>query len=212
MIPMGFKPITFILAHALVLVIFVIMGVFDTDKHENLLGITNLDELYEIEALGVLRAQQYMLDLDTAFIFDGRLILDVHQIVFGGLYSWAGKWRTIETNIGIETTKIPYAIAEYADHVNYLKNKIKDRTDLIHCLSFTHHRYTQIHPFNNGNGRTARLITDLVANMNGYQNVQLYVRESNAERDNYRNALKAADSYDDFLLKKMIGERLIPFG
>lgn len=212
MVPLEFEPNTFRLKHDLVLVIFVIMGVFDPDKHENLLGITNLDELFEMEALGVLRAQQYMLDLDTTFIFDSRLILDIHQIVFGSLYSWAGKWRTIGTNIGIETAKIPYAVAEYADHVNYMKNNIRDKKDLTHCLFFTHHRYTQIHPFNNGNGRTARLITDLVANMNGYQNVQLYVREGNAERENYRNALKAADNYDDSVLKKMIGERLIPFG
>jgi len=33
--------------------------------------------------------------------------------------------------------------------------------------------------------------------MNGYQNVQLYVREGNTERENYRAALKAADDYDE---------------
>ena len=109
------------------------------------------------------------------------------------------------------TSKVPYAVAEYADQVNFLKNNIRDKDDLIHCLYFTHHRYTQVHPFNNGNGRTARLITDLIANMNGYQNLQLYVREGNTERENYRAALKAADDYDDKILKIMIGEHLIPF-
>jgi hypothetical protein len=52
------------------------MGVFDPDKHENLLGITDLDMLYEREALGIIRAQQYILDLDTDFIFDRQLILN----------------------------------------------------------------------------------------------------------------------------------------
>jgi cell filamentation protein len=188
------------------------MGVFDPDKHDNLLGITDLDMLYEKEALGIIRAQQYILDVDTDFIFDRQLILNLHQIVFGDIYAWAGKWRDIGTNIGIEAGKIPYAIAEYADHVNYMKNNISDREGLIHCLFYAHHRYTQIHPFNNGNGRTARLITDLIANMNGYQNIQLYVRDTGAERENYKAALKAADQHDDSKLKTMIGERLVPFG
>jgi cell filamentation protein len=65
------------------------MGVYDPDKHDNLLGITDLDKLYEVEAEGVLRAQQYILDLDTDFVFDNRLILDLHQMVFGDLYEWA---------------------------------------------------------------------------------------------------------------------------
>jgi len=188
------------------------MGVFDSDKHDNLLGITDLDMLYEKEALGIIRAQQYILDLDTDFIFDRQLILNLHRIVFGDLYAWAGKWRNIGTNIGIEAGKIPYAIAEYADQVNYMKNNLADRQGLIYCLFYAHHRYTQIHPFNNGNGRTARLITDLIANMNGYQNIQLYVRDTGAERENYKAALKAADQYDDSKLKTMIGERLAPFG
>ena len=55
------------------------------------------------------------------------------------------------------------------------------------------------------------MITDLIANMNGYQNIQLYVRDNGAERENYKAALKAADQYDDSKLKTMIGERLTPF-
>jgi cell filamentation protein len=185
------------------------MGVFDPDKHDNLLGLTELDKIYEMEAIGLLRAQQHLLDLNIDFVFDTRLILDIHKIVFGGLYDWAAKWRTIVTNIGIEPVKVPYAMLEYTDQVNYMKNNINSHDDLVQCLYFTHHRFTQIHPFNNGNGRTARLITDLIANINGYRNVQLYVRENNDERNNYKKALREADNYNDRLLKEMIEERLV---
>ncbi len=72
-------------------------------------------------------------------------------------------------------------------------------------------RYTQIHPFNNGNGRTARLLTDIIANINGYQNIQLYVMETGAEREKYKGALRAADTFDSDILKSIIKEKLVPF-
>ena len=188
------------------------MGVFDPDRHDNLLGITDLDLLNEYEVLGIIQAQEYILDLSVDFVFDSKLILDIHKVVFGVLYEWAGKWRNQITNIGIDPTKVPYAVVEYADQVNYLKNNISNKDELIDCLFYTHHRYTQIHPFNNGNGRTARLLTDLMANINGYQNIQLYIKENGDEREKYKAALRAADLFDTKILKAMIEERLLPFG
>lgn len=186
------------------------MGVFDPDRHDNILGITDIDELNEQEALGVIRAEEFILDLPVDFIFDVMLVLDIHTTAFGHLYEWAGKWRSEGTNIGIDKENIPYAMIEYCDQVNYLMNNIKTKEDLIHCLVFTHHRFTVIHPFNNGNGRTARLLTDLIAKVNGYKNVNLYVRGEGEARAKYKAALRAADQYDDGLLKAMITEGLEP--
>jgi len=73
--------------------------------------------------LGIIKAQEYIFDIDVDFVFDSRLILDIHYKVFGDLYEWAGKWRDIVTNIGIRPQKIPYAIIEYAVQVNYLKSR-----------------------------------------------------------------------------------------
>jgi len=184
------------------------MGIFDPDRHDNLLNIVDLDQLNEYEALGVIRAENYILDLDIDFVFDTRLILDIHVLVFGELYDWAGKWRTQDTNIGILKERVPYAAVEYAEQVNYFKNNITSKDRLIECLSYTHHRYTQIHPFNNGNGRTARLITDLISKTNGYQNIQLYVQDSGNSREIYKAALKAADNFDDSILKNLIADQL----
>jgi len=100
------------------------MGIFDPDRHDNLLNIIDLDQLNEYEALGVIRAESHILDLDIDFIFDTRLILDIHVLVFGELYDWAGKWRTQDTNIGIPKERVPYATIEYAEQVNYFKNNI----------------------------------------------------------------------------------------
>ncbi|WP_162276866.1 Fic/DOC family protein [Mucilaginibacter pedocola] len=185
------------------------MGIFDPDRHDNLLGITDLAHLNELEALGILRAQEFILDLDLDLVFDTKLIIDIHKAVFTGLYDWAGKWRSQVTNIGIAPQKVPYAVIEYAEQVNFLKSRSSNQNELIDTLCYVHHRYTQIHPFNNGNGRTARLITDLIANLNGYQNIQLYIREDGKEREGYKAALKAADNFDNSLLKDLISQRLL---
>lgn len=184
------------------------MGVFDPDRHDNILGITDWDELNAQEALGIIRAEEAILDLPLDFVFDVKLVLDIHTTAFGHLYEWAGKWRTEGTNIGIDKEKVPYAMAEYCEQVNYFKNNIKNEDDLIHCLFYTHHRYTYIHPFNNGNGRTARLLTDMIAKMNGYQNINLYVKDESEAKAKYKAALRAADQYDETLLKAMIKEGL----
>lgn len=60
----------------------------------------------------------------------------------------------------------------------------------------------------NGNGRTARLLTNMIAKMNGYQNINLYVRDKGDARAKYKAALRAADQYDDTLLKGLIKEGL----
>jgi cell filamentation protein len=89
------------------------MGVFDPDRHDNILGITNIDELNAQEALGIIRAEEFILDLQVDVVFDVKLVLDIHTIAFGHLYLWAGKWRTEGTNIGIDKEKVSYAMVEY---------------------------------------------------------------------------------------------------
>ena len=50
----------------------------------------------------------------------------------------------------------------------------------------------------------------MISKMNGYQNLNLYVRNEGEARAKYKAALRAADQYDDSILKAMIKEGLIP--
>ena len=81
------------------------MGVFDPDRHENIPGLTDLNEIYAQEALGIIRAEEFIIDLETDVVFDVSLILKIHRIAFHHLYDWAGKWQNQGTNIGIEKEK-----------------------------------------------------------------------------------------------------------
>ncbi len=103
------------------------MGVFDPDRHDNILGITDITELNAQEALGIIRAEEAILDLSLDFVFNVKLVLDIHTTAFGHLYEWAGKWRTEGTNIGVDKEKVPYAMTEYCDQVDYVKEQHQKR-------------------------------------------------------------------------------------
>ncbi|MCP3959764.1 MAG: Fic family protein [bacterium] len=60
--------------------------------------------------------------------------------------------------------------------------------------AWLHHRFTQIHPFQDGNGRVARALATLVLIKAGW--FPLVIRDLEAERLRYLDALEAADHGD----------------
>ena len=69
--------------------------------------------------------------------------------------------------------------------------------------AWLHHRFTQIHPFQDGNGRIARAIASLVFLKAGL--FPLVIRES--DRKEYINSLEEADQGDMFNLVKLFTKR-----
>lgn len=72
-----------------------------------------------------------------------------------------GAWRTGPVRISNsshtppEHIQIPALIQELCD---YIENDSEEKLDIIR-IAIAHHRFAAIHPFDNGNGRTARLLT-----------------------------------------------------
>jgi cell filamentation protein len=77
-------------------------------------------------------------------------------------------------------------------------------------LVFAHYEFIRIHPFNNGNGRTRRILMNLVALKFGYKPLELHHREGNS-RKIYIDAMKSADSGDFEPLTTLIRKELIAF-
>lgn len=82
--------------------------------------------------------------------------------------------------------------------------------DHIDCLIYAHYEFIRIHPFNNGNGRTGRILMNIVAMKLGYQPLELYYREGESRRV-YIDAMKAADNGNYDKLTTLISEELTPF-
>ena len=75
----------------------------------------------------------------------------------------------------------------------WLKQELKDeRMDIIAISAELHHRFLLIHPFDDGNGRVARLLSNYLLLKYGYPPIIV----KSADKANYLAALRIADSGD----------------
>ena len=72
------------------------------------------------------------------------------------------------------------------------------------CAAWLHHRFVQIHPFQDGNGRVARLLASMVLVKEGY--FPLHIRRD--DREAYLDALEQADAGQLEPFIKLLSHRL----
>lgn len=104
-------------------------------------------------------------------------------------------------------TPVPWPLvpAEMTDWVD-LVNSLDPATGAF-CdhLAVAHCRFEQIHPFLDGNGRTGRLLLNLVLVRLGYPPIVIYKRD----RDRYLHALRSADAGEPGLLGELIARAVL---
>jgi cell filamentation protein len=147
------------------------MGHYTDAPEDNLLGLTDKDALNEQEALGVATVERYLLEeLDYPVDLSVGLLQGLHRRAFGHLYDWAGQWRHTVPNVGAylppPAARVPQLLYEFMDELRHrqgLLPPLPSTDQVAELLAYAHHRLVATHPFTNGNGRTARLFTNLLA-------------------------------------------------
>jgi len=125
--------------------------------------VTKLVNLYNLQTqvdqivLGVVKSgSQFLLSEDA--------IRGLHKIALNDLLEEAGSYRKID----VKLTGSPYVPPNWIDvpaHMGSLcryVNENWDKKDLVHLASFCLWRLNWVHPFRNGNGRTARAVSYMV--------------------------------------------------
>lgn len=166
------------------------------DESEGLIPehITTREELNEWETANILEAEGWAFARARSDVLSITFVKRLHAMMFGRTWTWAGEFRHSEKNIGIPWEQIPIALRDLSDNVEYWIDHETYGLDEI-AVRF-HHRLTQIHPFPNGNGRHARLITDLMLTTNGARRFAWGRGDLNRRGDvraRYISALRAAD-------------------
>lgn len=123
-------------------------------------------------------------------------IRQVHRDMFGGIWNWAGKYRQVNLNIGITWSQIPEQITVLCDDFVFW-NTTQSAMPILEVAARLQNRLTHIHPFKNGNGRHARLITDIFLRSQDHPlpkwpQIQL-IEHGDAVRREYIAAMKQAD-------------------
>jgi Fic-DOC domain mobile mystery protein B len=164
--------------------------------------ITSQGELNAVEQMNVakrlLRVNKKKLLPDD--ILNQKFIRQLHKKLFGDVWRWAGQFRKTNKNIGVNWLSICVELKKLLDDAHFHIQHHSYKTDEI-AVRF-HHRLVLIHPFPNGNGRHARIITDQLLKSLGIQtftwgghNIQAYSHQSK-NRKNYITALRKADMGD----------------
>lgn len=174
----------------------------------NSLGIQCKQEmdLLEVNALDAAQNASTM-SLTSRTRFTARLLCRMHKDWPGGVYEWAGQYRTVDVSKGSFTW--PPAALVPQNMENFQQGLLRTNTpclpgpvpEVTHCIAEVHAELLLIHPFREGNGRLARWLADLMALQVGpsYSIYGFVGRGSQQQRERYLAAVKEGHlmRYDD---------------
>lgn len=118
-----------------------------------------------------------------------EIIQQIHEFVTKGILKTPGQYRT--ENVAITGAKIrpPSYLKIIKLMDEYIQNIEKLKLQTIKKAAFIHHEFARIHPFIDGNGRVARLITNFYLMKNGFPPIVI----QKEDRKNYYRSLNKAD-------------------
>jgi Fic-DOC domain mobile mystery protein B len=161
--------------------------------------IRNRRQLDAVEAANILRAfEKYAtarLRGSKAFSYDW--LLRIHKDMFCDVWTFAGRTRQVELNIGVAPHLIMQNLGALVLDMRAWPN---DGAELLNQAVMLHHRAVHIHPFKNGNGRWSRFIANLWLRRHekpaiDWPEPQMAATESEI-REEYIRAIQLADTFD----------------
>lgn len=118
-------------------------------------------------------------DVQNKYRLSAQLILDYHQIILKGINEeWSGRYRNQQVLIS-GAKHIPVNPQRVYDEMNAFITKAEELVTLhpVERAALIHADLVRIHPFVDGNGRTARLIMNLELMKAGYPIVIIEVTD-----------------------------------
>ncbi len=136
----------------------------DDDEKDGLLipTIGTQTELDEFEHHNIETAIQWTLSRSFSLeeVLSETFVRRLHKRMFGSLWKWAGEFRKTNKNIGVDKRQIGIELHKLIDDCRYwIANRTYSEDEI--AMRFKH-RLVSIHCFQNGNGRHARLMADIL--------------------------------------------------
>ncbi len=152
-----------------------------------------------LEAINHSEALDYLYDIvSTGSEIDRRLVLDLHRLILKTVDTDnAGRYRSVPVRISGSEHIPPQPflleklMEEYFEHFSFIKR----HTHPVIIAAEMHERLVSIHPFIDGNGRTARLVMNFILMSHGYPII--YLKGDHANRQLYYQALEGVQADND---------------
>ncbi len=158
-----------------------------------------------LEAINHQEAIAYIKELtDKKTTINEREILCIHNLILRGIYPEdAGKYRKVQVMIkgSSHMPPQPFLVAKEMEELFIWYQTNKNNLHPVILAAEMHERLVTIHPFIDGNGRTSRLLMNLILLQHGY--VIANIKGTNESRMQYYNALEACqveNNKENFLL------------
>ena len=160
------------------------------------------------EAVNHDKAIDYVVSLSKPdYVLNVKDILAIHALVLRSIEdSHAGRLRNSGVRISGANFTPPNAIkvSDFLDELVVYINQNPDQLNSLELATVFHHRFVWIHPFFDGNGRTVRLIMNLLLMRDGFPPAIILSND----RKKYYDALNKANSGDYNKLNLLIAQAL----
>ena len=137
---------------------------------KNLLGITSKEVMDEAEARALEQAMDVLVrSYGETHWFTAQDLCGCHRSWLGGIYEWAGHYRQVNVSKDgfpfAAAAQVPALMEQFEREVlrRYTPCMFVNPSDVVHALAETHVELVLIHPFRDGNGRLARVLSSLMA-------------------------------------------------
>ncbi|SFN05782.1 cell filamentation protein [Chryseobacterium oleae] len=172
----------------------------------NKLGLKSLEEIAIAEFEGFLQAEIILTEsLHRRTKFNTNYILKIHKLALAHLYTFAGKYRNVNISKGgflfSSARFLKESMKQFEDEILLkLPSDYKDKETLIRDVAIVHGELLFIHPFREGNGRTARILANLMVRKAGFEPLE-FEKINEKEFEQYIIAVQssAAKNYEPMI-------------
>jgi cell filamentation protein len=180
----------------------------------NLLDITRVREMEEVESEALKVAQEIAVKrYGPNHVFTPADIRWLHRLWLGSIYQWAGSYRTVNIGKGgfqfAHAPLIPRLMRIFGSEVlrRHTPCGRDDAETIARSLAVVHAELILIHPFHDGNGRLARMLSLLMTSQAGLPPPSLQALAGSGKRS-YVQAIHAAMSRDYAPLESLFAQAI----
>ncbi len=190
------------------------------DEHgvlKNKLGLIDEQELELVEREALIRAyDQAATQYSETHCFTTQDVCNLHELFLDDVFEWAGEYRRVD----ISSPDIRWCHAKFIEkemaRFDELLHRLTpfspdwSRDEILAKLAEIHGEFIVIHPFRDGNGRTGRMLSNLLLMQAETQPFQMERFNKKGIREEYFSAIQDVWRTANYTKLIQLFERLVP--